>query len=253
MKIMLDAGHYGYYNRSPVVPSYYESLRMWTLCEMLAEELEKFGITVGKTRSDASRDLSVTKRGKLSKGYDIFISLHSNACSSESVDRVEVYAPLDKRNNSHTLALALSNAVAKLMGVAKAGVKTRRSSDGKSEYYGVMRGSASVGCPMYFIIEHSFHTNKKSALWLLNDTNLRALARSEAEAVADFFGIKRPRTKGDVNNDGNIDAVDATLAKRAVLGTVVLDGDAKESADMNDDGVVDSIDYALIKRKVMNS
>ena len=41
MKICLDAGHYGKYNRSKVVPEYYESEMNWKLHNYLAEELKQ--------------------------------------------------------------------------------------------------------------------------------------------------------------------------------------------------------------------
>ena len=54
-KICLDAGHYGKYNRSPIVPEYYESERMWKLTELLAAALTKRGVTVVKTRTKNDR------------------------------------------------------------------------------------------------------------------------------------------------------------------------------------------------------
>ena len=37
IKICIDAGHYGKYNRSPVVPEYYESDMVWKLHLMQKE------------------------------------------------------------------------------------------------------------------------------------------------------------------------------------------------------------------------
>ncbi len=192
MKILLDAGHYGYQNRSPVLPEYYESCRMWTLCELLATELAEYGFTVKKTRTDLKKDLAVTERGKMAKGYDLFISLHSNAVSgNRKVNRADVYAAYDKRNKSHVLGAILSKTVAECMDVEDGGVKTRKSTKGDYEYYGVLRGASSVGCPLYYIVEHSFHTNEASARWLMDDKNLKKLAAAEAKAIADYFGYKK--------------------------------------------------------------
>ncbi|MBR6628058.1 MAG: N-acetylmuramoyl-L-alanine amidase [Lachnospiraceae bacterium] len=46
VKVCLDAGHYGKYNRSPAVSSYYESDMTWKLHNYLKKELEAFGIGV---------------------------------------------------------------------------------------------------------------------------------------------------------------------------------------------------------------
>jgi len=39
IKVCLDAGHYGKYNRSPAVSSYYESDMTWKLHNYLKKEL----------------------------------------------------------------------------------------------------------------------------------------------------------------------------------------------------------------------
>ena len=61
-KICLDAGHYGKYNRSKVVPEYYESEMNWKLHNYLAEELEQLGFAVIKTRENQEKDLGLTAR-----------------------------------------------------------------------------------------------------------------------------------------------------------------------------------------------
>ena len=45
-KICIDAGHYGKYNRSPVVPEYYESDMVWKLHLMQKEILEGYGLSL---------------------------------------------------------------------------------------------------------------------------------------------------------------------------------------------------------------
>ena len=51
-----------------------------------------------------------------------------------------------------------------------------RNGDGilNDEWYGVMFGAKSVGTPA-ILMEHSFHTNTRSAKWLLNEDNLKNL------------------------------------------------------------------------------
>ena len=83
MKICLDAGHYGKYNRSKVVPAYYESEMNWKLHNFLAAALENYGFTVMKTREDLATDLGLVARGRKAKGCDLFLSIHSNAADAE--------------------------------------------------------------------------------------------------------------------------------------------------------------------------
>ena len=198
-KICLDAGHYGKYNRSPVVKEYYESDMNWKLHLLLKKYLEGYGFEVITTRAEQEKDLALYDRGKTAKGCDLFISLHSNAAYSSSevadgskhkneyVDRVDVYAPLSGK--CHDLAQQLADRIVAVMGTNQGGnVKTKKSGSG-GEYYGVLRGAAAVDVPG-LLIEHSFHTNERAAKWLLDDANLDKLARAEAEILVKYYGME---------------------------------------------------------------
>ncbi|MBR5285825.1 MAG: N-acetylmuramoyl-L-alanine amidase [Clostridia bacterium] len=251
-RIMLDAGHYGKRNQSPILPEYYESERMWLLCELLAKELSVLGFEVFKTRESLSKDLAVVERGKMAADCDLFLSLHSNATGNGNTktDRVSVYAPFDGVNESHTLGKILASTVAACMDIKESHVKTRKSDKGDYDYYGVMRGARSVGCPLYYIIEHSFHTNEEAAKWLMNDVNLKSLAIAEATAIAIYFGLE-PFIKGDVNQNGKLDIYDAILIKRAIMDTIRLSDRQLGLADLNCDGKLNTYDYIAMKKKLM--
>ena len=60
--------------------------------------------------------------------------------------------------------------------------------------------------------------------------------------------IKVHYLKGDVNNDGVVDSVDALMALRCALGIIDLDGPAFEAADVNGDGMIRSDDALMILR-----
>lgn len=192
IKIMLDAGHYGKYNQSPAFTPYYESDMTWKLCNLLAAELEKYGFNVGKTRADKDTDIDVYYRGKKAKGYDMFISLHSNATGrnvNDAVDRPVVYR-LSRDTDSEVFAQSIADKIAELMNTKQKGKTGTRLQENGTEYYGVLRGADSVKCPHAFIIEHSFHTATKPAKWLYDESNLYLLAVQEAKIIAEFFGIK---------------------------------------------------------------
>lgn len=189
-KICLDAGHVGSkYNQSPVVKTYYESAMVWALHLKLKAQLEARGFQVVTTRASIDTDLGVYERGTASKGCDVFISLHSNACGTESVDYPVVYRAYDNKNNVDTLALKLAKKVGELMGTTQAGRTATRKNSSGGEYYGVLRGARAVGTPYYMLIEHSFHTNTKATKWLSKDANLDKLAVAEADILAEFFGM----------------------------------------------------------------
>lgn len=204
LKICIDAGHYGKYNRSNVFPSYYESDMAWKLHLLLKKELEAYGFEVITTRTDKNIDLPLDTRGVKSKGCDLFISLHSNACDTESVDRAVIIPYQDVAwttidDTSRAIAEKLGACVMNVMDLSSYQIYPRkagndRDGNGKldDEYYGVLYGARKVGTPG-IILEHGFHTNTKCAKWLSNDTNLEKLAKAEAEVIADFFGMKEKK------------------------------------------------------------
>lgn len=197
IKICLDAGHVGSkYNQSPVVKTYYESAMVWKLHLKLKATLETRGFEVITTRADIDTDLGVYERGAASKGCNVFISLHSNACSTESVDYPVVYRAYDNLNDVDVLALQIAKKIGELMGTNQAGRTAIRKNSAGGEYYGVLRGARAVSTPFYMLIEHSFHTNTAATKWLSVDANLDKLAVAEAELLADYFGVNdTPKTE----------------------------------------------------------
>lgn len=196
--IMLDAGHFENYNHSPVLSSYYEGNTMWIYHQYLEQSLEQYpNIIVETTRPNNSRAvgeaLAPSQRGAMGEGYDLVLSVHSNAASTSSADHPVAIYTLDPRYTSVSRALGvqLATRVAQIMQTYEAPeVYTRAQSDGR-DWYGVNRGAADVGVAS-IILEHSFHTNYRATVWLSQDANLRALAVAEAKVIADFYGIAAP-------------------------------------------------------------
>lgn len=192
MKICLDAGHYGKYNRSPVNPKYYESDMTWKHHLLLKAALEKRGFIVEITRANQATDLGLEARGKKSKGCCLFLSIHSNACNDVTADNsVACCLVNDNRTNiddiSVDLGKKLADKVTEIMtGKRNAGRVYRRVGNGGSDYYGVLRGAKSVGTPA-ILLEHGFHTNLANTNFLLNEDNLKKIAIAEAEIIAEYF------------------------------------------------------------------
>ena len=193
-KICLDAGHYGKQNWNPKTdPIYWESLMAWDLHLMLKQELEKYeAMTVVLTRDDQTKDLGLTDRGRKAVGCDLFLSLHSNAVAyptyNDPTDRAVVIFPVSGKEQA--LAKSLSQCITQTMGLKdQPQLYQRWNSAHNADYYGVMRGAAAVGVPA-LILEHSFHTNKRAAEWLLNKGNLRSMAVAEAKVIAARYKCK---------------------------------------------------------------
>ena len=202
-RICLDAGHYGKYNQSPADKDYYESERMWELHLLQKKYLEEKDFEVITTREDQKKDLDLKKRGLAAKGCDLFLSNHTNSTEKgevdENVDYVTGYhlypdTTTDIDEKSKILAQMMAPAVAKLMGVKQACIvtpkksKNDRNGDGimNDNYLGVLNG-ARIAEVIAVLMEHSFHTNPKAVAWLLDDKNLDALAKLEAEIINEWF------------------------------------------------------------------
>lgn len=196
IKIMIDAGHYRKTNRSPCNSAYYESDMTWKLHLLLKKELEStYGFTVGTTRADKDVDLEVYSRGLKADGYDMFISLHSNALSysvTDGVDRPVIIYPMAQTSDQISFANRVGAAVRNVMGTKQKYQLYIREYPNRPgvDYYGVIRGAVAAGCPMPFIIECGFHTDTYCTNWLLNDNNLKKLALAIAKSIADHYGVK---------------------------------------------------------------
>lgn len=190
VKIMLDPGHYGSYYNKGAYPGYWESNMTWQLYLYLRDELENYdGFKIGTTRAAKAIDRDVYYRGTASSGYDLFLSLHSNAAGA-SAD-YPLIIKQKKNGVPAKLTTPLGKAIENTIGTKQsARTITKTNSDGKTEYYGVLRGSAAVGTPG-LILEHSFHTNYRAAKWLYQNSNLKLLAKAETKVLADYYQIEK--------------------------------------------------------------
>lgn len=203
IKIMLDAGHYGNKYNKGAVEGYYESNMTWELQGYLKKELESYGFEVGTTRADKAKDLEVSARGQKAKGYDLLLSLHSNAASTATPDYVALFHLVNDNTTkvddvSKAIAKKLAPIIAETMNTKQGyQVLTRpvdydRDRDGQinDNYYGVLHGADLVNTAA-IILEHSFHSNPTVCKWLMNSANLKKLAVAEAEVIAEVYGYKK--------------------------------------------------------------
>ena len=225
--VCLDPGHDSeFYNPSPVEPKYFEGQRMWALAQRLAEELEALGIRVVMTKQRVNQKVALVDRGKMSAGADLFVSLHSNAATTEKPDWVVVMHQVQQPGNVDDKSLAfakrIGSAVAEVMGVGceLAAVKSSKDRNGDGyldDYYGVLRGAAQVGTPGV-ILEHGFHTNRKCTQWLLHDENLALLAKQEAKVIQAWLAEEHSLVEFVMQVQGAIGAKIDGVAGKETLG-----------------------------------
>lgn len=206
--VILDPGHYPNYNKG-AVGGYFEGDRMYDFTKLEKKALEEYGIDVIITRK-RDYNMELYARGQVAvknaKGYKnvVFISNHSNAFNGKSTG-VEVWRSV-VLPDSNKLANKLIDAIVGVMNpVTKCtvdrGVKVRPGNSG--DYFGVLRGAVSGATseaqakarPVQyaFIVEHGFHDNVKECKFLNKDANLKAMAKAEAKAIADYFGISEQK------------------------------------------------------------
>lgn len=194
-KVMLDPGHTKRYNKG-AVSGYYEGTVMFEYAYMLGAKLALRGLQVGYTRGKVTENPSLVDRGKKAKGYDLFVSLHSNGSSSPAATGVSTFYSI-KRDGDKPYAADWCKRLAALMGIRARGASTRKGG-GDWDYYTVIQYAVKVGCPHAFIIEHGFHTNPAECAWLLEKENLEAMADLECDIICDILGVSYDKNKKPV-------------------------------------------------------
>ena len=235
-KICLDAGHYGKYNRSPVIPAYYESDMNWKLHLLLKKELEQYGIEVITTRERQDVDKGLNERGKCAAGCDLFLSIHANATDNENVDYPLAVVPISGKGDA--LGKKLADCVRDVMDTTQTGRTWQKKSDKGYDWYGVIRGATQVGV-VGIILEHSFYTNTRAANWLLNDSNLAKLAAAEAKTIAEHFGVVKKAESASVlyrvqvgafTDKTNAEVMLARLRNDGYTGAFIVTEESKAAA-----------------------
>ena len=194
VKILLDPGH-GRQNRGFVRVSGYpycnegEANHDYAI-NHLKPTLERWGFIVGVTKSAMREDPSLATRGKKGRGYDLLLSLHSNAGGAVGT---EIWDSTNPKESAPDLARALSAAIARAIGTVDRGVKYRKSRHG-SNYYGILRhGYAKRN----MIIEHAFHDSSSDAAKYVKA--MPKIAEATARVLAEYYHVKAP--------DGVVDGI----------------------------------------------
>lgn len=190
--ICLDPGHIRGYNRG-AYNKYWEGTKMYDLAVMLKEEINKYAnLEAFITRKNVDDNPSLAERAAMAKraGAKCFLSLHTNACNTESVNRVVLYRSVAMpkcEDLGWKLMDAIYNTVSPDIPVTKDKVIQTRYNSYGTDWYGVLRGSTGGSVTASYIIEHIFHTNYKASEWMYSDANLRKIAIAEAKVLAEYY------------------------------------------------------------------
>lgn len=181
VSILLDPGHAKGIN-AYVIRNATEGEVMFRYAQVLGEKLRAAGWQVGYTRKRAEENPSLTARGRMGLGYDLLLSLHSNAMPGQqpNVRGTEVFDSVRAPNPK--LAGALSHAIATVFDHPNRGVKYRRQEDGR-DWYGILRESRAAHS---FLIEHGFHTNPVDAAIMMDKQE--PIADRTVEVLRAYYG-----------------------------------------------------------------
>lgn len=194
IKILLDPGHGAgkAHNRGSVIGNEGDNNYHFSL--VLKNELEKRGFIVGTTRQSISQNPTLQSRGQMAKGYDLFLSLHSNASGNKNVRGTEIFPDTNPVKNWHELAVNLGSAIAKACNTNNRGViywglnsgyqKTSKPPK-SSNYFGVLRYNLATSYAM--LVEHVYHTNYTDCKAYVEDRQKIAVAM--ADVIANWYGI----------------------------------------------------------------
>lgn len=118
----------------------------------------------------------------MGKGYDLFLSEHSNAANGVTRG-TEVWDSVEKPNKG--LATKICTETARLFGHNNRGVKYKAGQPGYN-WYGVLKFN---GAKSAMIIENGFHDNSQDCNFFKN--NHRRIAETQARVIAEHYGLKR--------------------------------------------------------------
>ena len=162
--------------------------------QALAARLNMYeGVTVYMTRSDNDTTVSLTDRAKFAESVDadFIFSIHYNACVLHDRFGIETYTSRVAPYNAYGYQFGdlLMRKYSELYGIFPRGVKTRKGLRTEGDYYTIISASIYREIPAV-IIEHCFADGEVDAEHTMSDDQFRSYGETDADAIAEFFGLK---------------------------------------------------------------
>lgn len=167
----------------------------------LKPELEKYGHIVKMTRDKINDNPNLEQRGKMAKGYDLLLSLHTNAGGNGS--GTEIWDDVNPKYSNKALADKLCEAISKVLEIPNRGVKYRKNNSG-SNWYGILRNGMAKS---NMIIEHCFHDNFNDVTKYVS--KLPHIAQATTKTINEFYGASQ--------------AIPQTTNKTSIMGNLTID------------------------------
>ena len=199
--VMIDPGHGG--TNLGANPTGYVEKDM-TLITALAmkEELEKYqGVSVYLTRN-SDVELSLQDRAQMAKNVnaDFLYSLHYNMSANHVFYGAEIWAQSMGTNyaKGYSQGQLLLSEFITVNDIFSRGVKVQVGKSG-NEYYGILRYASKLDLPAV-IVEHCHLDQAFDAEHFNTVDKLKQFGRSDATAVAKYFGLASTSLKVDYSH-----------------------------------------------------
>lgn len=199
--IVIDPGHGGE-NLGTIENGHLEKEMTLITAQAMYDELILYDdIEVYMTRTD-DRDISLKERAKFAEkvNADFLFSIHYNASLSHEVYGTEVWVSKFPPYNAYGYQFGCE--FLKLMeqkGLFVRGIKTRISSNGIDDYYGIIRESVERDIPAV-ILEHCHVDEARDEAFCSEEEQLKEFGREDAAAAARYFGLKSSKLQVDYSD-----------------------------------------------------
>ena len=162
--------------------------------QALVERLNMYeGVTVYMTRFDNDTTMSLTDRAKFAESVDadFVFSIHYNACYAHDRFGIEVYTSRVAPYNGYGYQFGdlLNHKFEDEFGIYPRGVKTRKGLRTEGDYYTIISANIYREIPAV-IIEHCFADGTVDAQFTKTGDQLRDYGRADADAIAEYFGLR---------------------------------------------------------------
>lgn len=198
-KIIIDPGHGGV-DRSNTGASgkYIEADGNLSFSLFLKNFLhEHFVVTLTREKDET---VTLTNRGEMAKGADMFLSVHSDMGPSKA-GGVTVFGSV--KLNNRDIGEKIGRATAEAMGIHFRGFIQRESDKYPGQdYYTVIGTAQRVGCPVVLLLERGFHSNPVEEKLLLDENIVRNSALAVAREIKKYYSIEdEPLKVGKIFKD----------------------------------------------------
>ena len=190
--IVLDPGHGGADRRNVGPTGYVEADGNLAFCQYAFDYMmENYEVDIHLTRyTDKTLTLSSRPKKAATLKADVFISVHSDAFSSES-SGTTVFTSIHRADN-YDLAEKVGNAISDSMGIPFRGVRTRESQKNKGmDYYTVIAVAHGLDIENILLLERGFHSNPKEEAKLKDPRVIKASVLAFCDAIASHFNLKK--------------------------------------------------------------